>query len=295
MNCLGRSIFRNVTKLGYSALFMLILSSGTSDARAQSLEDMAAPITDPTIFEDPRATSELRPIFIYHKIDNDFVTNGGSATIYALQARYAFNERFSIIATKDGYVDLKTDEVLDDETGWGDISAGAKYAIYYNPADRQILTLGFRYDAPVGSEDVFQGQGKGAFNPFVSAAMGIGMVNVMASTGFRIAAGSADSSFYDFNLHLDTRMGRFHPVAELTLTTVTEAGEGLPIATEGEDFFNFGATDSAGGTLVSAALGARFDIADKVTIGAAYQVPLTDGRASDILDYRVTTDVIWGF
>lgn len=262
---------------------------------AQSLDDIAAPITDPTIFEDPRSTTELRPIFIYHKISDDFVTGGGSATIYALQARYAVNDRFSVIATKDGYVNLKSDSVLDDQTGWGDVSAGVKYAAYYNPADRQILTLGFRYDAPVGSEDVFQGQGKGAFNPFISAAMGLGPINVMAGTGFRIAASPKDSSFYDFDLHVDTKLCWFHPVLEMSVTSVTQAGEGLPIGTEGEDYFNFGATKAAGATLVTGAVGGRFDIADNVTFGVAYQFPMSGGTASDILDYRITSDMIFRF
>ncbi len=277
------------------SLFSVVMSVSTSSISAQTLEDIAAPITDPTIFEDPRSTTELRPIYIYHKISDDFVTGGGSATLYALQARFAVNDRLSIIATKDGYIDLKSDSVLNDETGWADVSAGVKYAAYYNPANSQIVTVGLRYDIPVGSEDVFQGQGKGALNPFVSAAMGLGPVNVMASTGFRIATDSVDSSFYDLGLHIDTKLSWFHPIVEVNLTTVTEAGEGLGIGTEGEDLFNFGATNSTGATLVSGAVGGRFDICEDISFGAAYQFPLTGGTASDLLDYRVTTDMIFKF
>jgi hypothetical protein len=265
------------------------------DNSQYSIDDMAAPITHPTVFEDPRNTTELRPIYIYHKIDDKFVTGGGAVNVYALQARYAVNERFSIIATKDGFVDLNADSVLDDRHGWADIGAGVKYAFYYDPAQRQIVTAGFRYDIPVGEEKVFQGQGDGAFNPFVSAAIGLGPINVMAGTGFRFATDSGDSSFYDFNLHVDTKIDIVHPVLELSVTNVTGAGNRIGIPDEGEDFFNFGASASEGKTLVSAAIGARVDITDKIAFGAAYQFPLTDGAGSNILDYRITSDLIFRF
>ncbi|MCO6432244.1 MAG: hypothetical protein J5J00_15430 [Deltaproteobacteria bacterium] len=46
-------------------------------------------------------------------------------------------------------------------------------------------------------------------------------------------------------------------------------------------------------TLVSASFGARIDITNYIIFGAAYQIPLTNGAGSKILDYRVTTDLIF--
>jgi hypothetical protein len=43
-----------------------------------------APVTNPIFFEDPVIRSEIRPIFVYHTIDNNFLTGGGHATLYAL-------------------------------------------------------------------------------------------------------------------------------------------------------------------------------------------------------------------
>ena len=98
-----------------SLVFPLQLACAEPTDSPSALDNIAAPIIDPTVFEDPRSTSEIRPIYIYHKISDDFITGGGSATIYAVQARYAVDDRLSIIATKDGYIDLKLNEGLPDE------------------------------------------------------------------------------------------------------------------------------------------------------------------------------------
>lgn len=277
----------------------MLMIAGADWARAedhqQSIDDMAAPITHPTSFEDPRPYTELRPIYVYHKISDDFVTKGGEAQVYALQARWAVNDRLGIIATKDGYIDLKTDEVLKDEDGWADVAVGAKYAFYRCDEKREIVTAGLRYEIPLGTEEVFQGQGDGAFNPFISAAIGLGRFNLMAGTGFRLPLDHEDSSFYDFDLHLDTKIGFFHPVVEFNVYSVLNGGERLAIPDEGEDFFNFGASKAGGNALVSAAVGGRFDLASNVSLGAAYQFPLSNGDGSGILDYRVTSDLIVRF
>jgi len=283
--------------LGLALTFSFATTAFAQEKKADesALANIATPITHPTVFEDPRAYTEARPIYIYHKIDDDFVTGGGSATVYALQLRYAVNDRLAIIATKDGYVDLKTDSVLDDSEGLADLAAGVKYAVYKDDSAGQIATLGLRYEIPTGDEDIFQGQGDGAFNPFFSGAVALGPVNLMAGTGFRLALDSSDSSFYDLDLHVDTKLGPVHPLFEVNLNTVVNAGDRLPIPDEGEDFFNFGSSAADGNTFISAAIGARFDITDQLILGVAYQFPLSDGQGSNLLDYRVTTDLIVRF
>lgn len=272
---------------------LLILTSTICHAENWGLDDIAAPITHPTVFEDPRPYTEARPIYIYHKIDDKFVTSGGAANIYALQLRYAIDDRWGIIATKDGFVDLNSDAVLDDQHGFADIALGAKYAFYRDDAERQIATLGLRYEIPTGEKEVFQGQGDGAFNPFMSAAAGFGAFNFMAGTGFRIALDDQDSSFYDAALHIDVDLGILQPVIEFNLVHALSSGERLPIADEGEDFFNFGSSEADGKTLVSGSFGVRANLTYKIIFGAAYQIPLSDGKGSNILDYRVTTDLIF--
>ncbi len=67
------------------AVFLVAQALGAEDPFA----DFISPVSNPVNFEDPRATTELRPIYIYHHINQDFVTGGGDAHIVALQIRLA--------------------------------------------------------------------------------------------------------------------------------------------------------------------------------------------------------------
>ena len=129
-----------------------------------------APVTNPIFFEDAIIRSEIRPIFVHHTIDNNFL-GGGTAQLYALQLRYAVTDRFALIATQDGYFDINND-ALANPNGWMDLAVGFKYALIDNPAAQFILTPGLTYQIPTGERDVFQGRGGGEFNPFVSFQKG---------------------------------------------------------------------------------------------------------------------------
>ena len=73
------------------------------------------------------------------------------------------------------------------------------------------------------------------------------------------------------------------------------AGDRLPIPDEGEDFFNFGASQSAEKSLLAMGVGARYRCTDNIDVGAVYQFPLDRGEGSGVLDWRLTTDVIIRF
>ena len=268
----------------------------TSNARADELSQMISPVSHPVTFEDPRHSTELRPIFAYHEIDKDFVTGGGDVQVYALQARFKVTDDFSIIATKDGYVVLDPKAVVPRDAGFADISLGAKYSFYRT--ENSIMTAGLRYEAPVGDENLFQGNGDGAFNPFFSTAFapcGMEDLHFMAGSGLRIAANDHDSSFWDTDLHVDYQIGNFYPLVELNLVHPYQSGDRLPIADEGEDFFNFGAANAAGKNILTAAVGARYRVTDNVDAGVAYQFPLDRGDGANIIDWRITADMIFRF
>ena len=72
-------------------------------------EKSVSPVANPLFFEDPQIRTEIRPLFIHHQVDDDFIVGGADARVYAVQARYAVNDRLAIIATKDGYVEIDLD------------------------------------------------------------------------------------------------------------------------------------------------------------------------------------------
>ncbi len=270
---------------------VFFLGSSATGVMAAPLDQMISPVSHPVTFEDPRHSTELRPIFAYHEIDEDFVTGGGDVQVYALQARLKLSDDFSLIATKDGYVVLDPKAVVPRDVGFADVGLGGKYSVY--KSDNAILTTGLRYEAPVGDENLFQGLGDGAINPFFSAGYVLGDVNLMGGTGLRQALDDSDSSFWDLDLHADIKLGSFYPLIEFNLIHPYQGGDRLPIADEGEDFFNFGASGAAGKNIVTMAAGARYRINESVDVGAAYQFPLDRGEGSNIIDWRVTCDLIF--
>ena len=68
-----------------------------------------SPVTNPLFFEDPAIRSEVRPLFMHHRIDGGFATGAGDVDLYALQIRYAVTDRLAGIATKDGDIDINLD------------------------------------------------------------------------------------------------------------------------------------------------------------------------------------------
>ena len=274
-------------------IMLLILLLVNQSCFADSLENMISPISNPVNFEDPRINTEIRPIFMHHEIGNKFVTNGGDVQLYALQMRFALTDNLALIATKDGFVDFNPDSTLTDETGFANIGGGLKYAFY--KTDKEIISAGLRYEAPLGNRDVFQGNGDGFVNPFISAAKNLGLFNIMAGSGFRLPIDDADSTFYDLDFHFSYKMDNFYPTVEVNLVHVVDGGERLGIADEGQDLFSFGSTGATGKTLVTAAFGGRYRVSKDLDIGAAYQIPLTNGDGSNIIDWRVTADAIFSF
>ena len=263
-------------------------------AFADPLNEMVSPVTDPVNFEDPRSTSEIRPIYIYHRFDDKFITEGGNVQIWALQARYAIDDRTSIIAVKDGLVDLNPKANVDDATAFANVSIGAKHA-FYKEADK-IATLGLTYEIPMGASRVLQGEGGGFFNPFVTTGYTNEYFNLMASTGFRFRVNREDSQFYNADLHIDFPVaGVFYPGFEFNLIHVLSGGERLPIADEGADFFSLGSIDAGGKNIVTGAAVARVKLADKTSWGIAYQFPMSRGEGTRAFDWRITTDLIFRF
>lgn len=278
-----------------------LLSLGvTASASADRLSDMISPGFHPVTFEDPRSISEARLLYAHHQIDDDFVTGGGDVNVYALQLRYAVNDRLALIATKDGFVDFNPNTTLSNNTGWADIEVGAKYALYQDSEAGQILTAVMRYTIPTGNQDVLQGKGSGEIHPTISGAIALSeRLTLTADTGFRIATDSSYSSFWDSDLQLDYRVntsyGDWYPLVGASLIHVLDAGNQLPIADEGQDFFNLGAAGSGGENMAIGAAGLRFRPVSYLDLGATFQFPLDGGSGTRILDNRWTFDAIFRF
>jgi len=259
---------------------------------ASGLDEMISPVSMPTVNEDPRSTTEIRPIYMFTRISEDFVTKGGHYSVVAAQARVAITDRISFIATKDGYIWLDTDEVLPNENGWANIAFGLKGALLKDDDAAFILSAGLRYETPWGSQDVLQGKGDGVLNPFFSVAKGFEDFHMQGYTGPGIPISSDDSTFYDVALHFDYRLfERLYPLFEFNWRYTIRGGGRLPIDQEGFDLVNIGSQDAGGNSVGTVAFGARWRVVDDLDLGAVLEVPVTSRH--DIFGWRVTTDLIW--
>lgn len=285
------SYFRGVlSALFFTAIFSMLPGKALADD--SRLDSMVSPVSNPVNFEDPRASSDVRVIYMFHKLDGDFITGSGDVQLWAAQARLALTDRLAFIATKDGYVQLNADKVLDDDEGSANLAAGFKYAVLKDDAAGTIGTVGLRYELASGSPEVFQGQGDGVLNPFFSGAVAVDDLNLMGYTGLRIPMDSADSGFWDLSLHADYQLGNFYPLVELNLVHVYDAGNRIGLDGEGFDVINFGSSNSEGSTVVTAAVGGRYRACKWADLGLSYEFALTDRK--DVFDWRLTTDIIFG-
>jgi hypothetical protein len=268
----------------------------TAQAETSRLDQMISPAFHQVNFEDPRAISELRLIYAYHDLSEDFAAPVSFVNIWAAQLRFALTDKLSLIATKDGIVRMSF-KGAKNETGFGDISAGLKYTLVENKDCGVIVAGTLRYIAPTGEREVFQGNGDGFIQPGVSAALALSEeITLTSATGLRIAMSDEDSTMWDADMQLDYRIdtsyGSWHPLVGASLVMVADSGTRLPLPSEGQDYFVFGSSKSNGETMAIGAVGARFKPNSTIDLGMSYQFPFdTTNDANSIIDGRWTLDM----
>jgi len=274
-------------------LFGLVLAS---TAQASELRYIPS-VSNPLFNESPLITTELRPIYFHHDIPNDFLTGGGNIDVGALQFRIKLTDRLALIATKDGYADIHFAGVLPDENGFANIAAGLKYALILDPANGTAVTVGLRYEIPLGSLNTggisLQGHGDGFLSFFLTALKQVGKFQIQGSANVNIALDNDhDSSLFVFAMHANYEVTpHFYPLVEFNVFSVIDHGNRLPVDFEGFDVVNFGAT--GGGTVATVAVGARFPITDNIMVGSAFEIPVTSRE--DITNWRLYMDAVITF
>jgi hypothetical protein len=252
------------------------------------------PVSQPTIFETPAVDRSIRPMFMHQRLPETSVFSGGDFQVYAVQLRVPITERLGFIATKDGYIDFNPGNGNDEE-GFADVAAGLKYALVTDDASGLIVTPGVVYEVDVGNHDVFQGNGDGLLRPFVSAGADRGELNVLGAVGFNLPMnGSDETHSLDYHLHASYDVTpHVQPLVEVHGITYTRNARALPVNFEGGDLINLGASRVAGQSVFVGAIGARFPLSDRVSLGATYEFPL--GSRNDLLADRVSVDAVITF
>lgn len=256
--------------------------------------DTISPVADMLEFEDPVIRTELRPTFMYQELGQDYITQGGEAYLLGCQVRYAFTERFAVMVTKGGYMEVHPGPG-GHVGGWANLTGGFKYALVDAREDDFILTGGLTYTAPTGDESILHGTGDGLLNPFLSWEKGWGRFHLMGTLVYSQALDmEVNSSILHYGLHADYHVCQwFIPTVSAVAWSVVDAGKGYPLELEGYDAVNFGASRSQGSTQVVLGVGFRTRFTEKLDLGVAWQKAVTTPRG--LFEDRLTVDFVIRF
>jgi hypothetical protein len=272
----------------------------------------ASPVTNPFLFEDPRALTELKPLFIYAGAPRtNPIFRGGNEEFYGLQARLAFTERLSMTVNELGFITLNPFNPsagppgeFSQSTGFAQIEIGPKYTFLRSEDWKTVMAGGLIFQIPAGSPKVFQNTGTLGLVPYLSAAKnfclpaGWGSTNVMATTGYSFSVDNQRSEFYYLSLHWDYNIAntnRFYPFLEMNWFHYTRGGNAnIPgFGFEGLDLVNFGSKNVGGRDFLAIAPGMRFKLNEHIQFGAAIGWPLL--KQKEINDYTLTFDIIFRY
>lgn len=286
-----------------------------ADAFSGGFDNARRPITNPTLFDLAIPRTQIHPVFMHHRFPNKINTEigpvelGGDLQLYALQFEYALNEQFSIVALKDGYVDFNPDGALfSSEEGFANVGGGVKYAFHLDPVNQTAASVTAMYEIPIGSDDIFQGEGAGNVNITLNGLALAGGWQVAAAAGVQLPVDGDFSTQGFASGHLSYEFSPwFIPLVELNWFHVfddgnggtrygSQAGGAVPAVAqfEGADLLNWGAANATDNDYVSLGLGFRSRLSENLTFGFAYEIPLSD-ESDNITDDRVTLDLIWTF
>ena len=271
----------------------------------QRFTSFISPVSNPHFFEDPRALTEIRPIFMWQSTrDHAQVFQGGDNFFATLQARVALTDNISIVMNRLGWTWIDPQQPgagLTSSSGFSELHVGPKFSFGDEAAGR-VMAIGANFELPLGAASVGQDTGTLGISPYFSIAQNLGRIsygsfNFMNTTGVSIGIdGQRTNSLYS-SFHLDFDVGdvkTFYPLIELNWMRYFNNGGARQLGLEGSNNFNFGSRGVAGHDDLTLALGARYKITPNIQIGAAGEFCVLGG--SRHLDaFRLTIDMIFRY
>lgn len=273
------------------------------------------PISNPTIFDLAVPRTQVHGIFMNQNHPRNVntiagpVPIGGDLQLYALQFEYAFNERTSFVATKDGYIDFNPDNTLNSESGFADLGLGIKRALIYRPENQYILSGIATVEVPTGQEKVWQGVGDGILNLNLAGLKMYDKLQIASNMGLSIPFDDSQSFTGAVSLHASYEVSPwFIPLIELNWFHTFDDGDGslsfsgqggnlVPSIAqfEGGDLINLGSANASDNRdTVLMTLGFRSRINECFNVGVGYEFPLTE-ESDGLLEDRLTLDFVWTF
>jgi hypothetical protein len=262
-----------------------------------------SPVSNPFYFQDPRALTEVRPIFMYQSIPNkNYAFNGGNIEFFGVNASVALTQSISVVMTQLGGVWLHPGSgALPDYAGnrsdLVNLNLGPQWTFLRNERSGTLGAVGLLFEIPTGGSRLMESGGLSLF-PYLTMGQNFGRssygsFNVLGEIGYSFATDSKPTDYFMTSLHLDYDIGNLHkiyPLLELNWRYYTSNGGARVQTFEGGDLINFGATDVSGRNNLSLAPGVRYKFNESFQLGTALEFPIVSTK--DLMDFRWTLDFI---
>ncbi len=307
----------------YVALFVVMAFVAIGlNVRAQETETLVAnpfwatPVSNPVYLDTATIKHELSLVYLFQRMPAEIDTAGGvdadldgDLQAVAIQLEWPFAENWSFIANKSGYIDFNPNStLLENEDGYTDLAAGVKYGFWLKESVAAAVRATVEFTN--GDEHVFQGNGEGNVSPaFLMTWMGENMA-LNSVVGATIPFNNSEESTVGYLAlgYAQRLTDRFSVLAELNWFRVLhngnaeadfsgQGGSVVPqnVEFEGGDLINFGSENAdEHADFVSAAIGGRYQFSDNVSLGVAYERPLTEKKFS-LMEDRVTANLSVSF
>lgn len=266
----------------------------------------SSPVTNPFFFIDPRASTEIRPFFIWqHTPSANPTWNGGNNFDYGIAGSVAITPHISVVFNRLGFTTINPrggDPDIQPGSGASEVLFGPKLTFGTEGLNASVFAIGLTFDVPAGSGRVLQNTGHTALVPYFSYAQNFGRssygsFNFMNSTGYAFRTDNTRSESLYSSFHLDYEIGkRFYPLVEANWRHYTRNGGARALNFEGNDLANFGSQDVAGRNELTLAIGTRIVITKNITWGIAGEFNvLSNGDGRHLDQFRLTTDFIFRY
>lgn len=266
----------------------------------------SSPISNPFFFEDPRALTELRPVFIWqHTPNNNPVWNGGNNFDYTLVGSVAVTENISLVINRLGFTTIAPRggaPGINSDTGFSEMMLGPKLTFLRSESTGTVAAAGLTFIIPDGSSGVLQDTGHLMFAPYFSIAQNFGRsdygsFNFMNTTGYNFRTDNTRTEAFYSSFHLDYEIAkRVWPCIEINWWHYTRNGGDRPLNFDNGDLGNFGSDFVTGRDELTVALGTRVKINSFMYWGIAAEFNVLNNDAGRHLDaFRLTTDLIFRY
>jgi hypothetical protein len=265
-------------------------------------DTFVSPMTNPFLAEDPRALTEIRPIFMFQTIPHGSAINGGNVEFFGMRGSIAFTDRFSLTLDKLGGLVLNpgAGSTIGNGTGFTEIWLGPKVTFYKDDQTGTIAAAGAIFQIPTGSSSTFQNTGNLSIVPYGTAAQKFGRFSwgefqVLDTLGYAFSVDDRRSDYFYNTIHLDfdvANASMVYPLIELNWFHYTSNGQSRVLPFEGGDIANVGSA-AAGRDYLNIAVGSRFKVTEAAQFGIAAEFPLLNTK--DLFNFRLGIDFIWRY